>query len=386
VLVSRSESIDRVRALASGIDTIIPVERVPVDLPTFAKTLARIGSPPPRVLLVENDLSQAETLIQWLEQANAKVTHCLDGIAAREAMIREVPDLILTDTRLPGINGLSLARLVRQDSRFGLTPIVFLTHHDTVADQIEALSAGADHFLTEPVDRELLTHLVINRAERGRRLREMVHRDGLTGLLNHATLMAELEHAVEYARRHGETFAFLMIDGRGDPNASEEYQDALQALYGVAYTLKFTLKKAEPERVFKVAPLEGLWWADEEAPTMAELQRDRDAWNWTMMIAVPDAVTAAAVAAAAEAAGRRRELPAAPGIRLERFAEGLAVQIMHVGPYADEAPTIERLHAFAAEQGYELRGRHHEIYLGDPRTAKPENLKTVLRHAVTPVQ
>ncbi len=212
VLVSRSESLDRVRALASGIDTIIPVERVPVDLPTFAKTLARIGSPPPRVLLVENDLSQAETLIQWLEQANAKVTHCLDGIAAREAMIREVPDLILTDTRLPGINGLSLARLVRQDSRFGLTPIVFLTHHDTVADQIEALSAGADHFLTEPVDRELLTHLVINRAERGRRLREMVHRDGLTGLLNHATLMAELEHAVEYARRHGETFAFLMID------------------------------------------------------------------------------------------------------------------------------------------------------------------------------
>jgi diguanylate cyclase (GGDEF)-like protein len=127
-------------------------------------------------------------------------------------MIREVPDLILTDTRLPGIDGLSLARLVRQDSRFGLTPIVFLTHHDTVADQIEALSAGADHFLTEPVDRELLTHLVINRAERGRRLREMLHRDGLTGLLNHATLMAELEHAVEYARRHGETFAFLMID------------------------------------------------------------------------------------------------------------------------------------------------------------------------------
>ena len=176
--------------------------------------------------------------------------------------------------------------------------------------------------------------------------------------------------------------AFLMIDGRGDPNASEAYQDALQALYGVAYTLKFTLKKAEPERDFKVAPLEGLWWADAEAPTMAELQRDRDAWNWTMMIAVPDAVTAAEVAAAAEATGRRRELPAAPGIRLERFAEGLAAQIMHIGPYADEAPTIERLHAFAAEQGYELRGRHHEIYLGDPRRTAPERLKTVLRHPV----
>ncbi len=176
--------------------------------------------------------------------------------------------------------------------------------------------------------------------------------------------------------------AFLMIDGRGDPNASEAYQDALQALYGVAYTLKSTLKKADPERDFKVAPLEGLWWADEEAPTMADLQGDRDAWNWTMMIAVPGAVTAADVAAAAEAAGRRRELPAAPGIRLERFAEGLAAQIMHVGPYAEEAPTVERLHAFAVEQGYELQGRHHEIYLGDPRHTAPERLRTVLRHPV----
>jgi diguanylate cyclase (GGDEF)-like protein len=210
--VGRIESTDRVRALAAGIDTIIPPDRVSVDLPTYAKTLARIGSPPPRVLLVESDAAQAEMITQWLEQANAKVTHCADGASAREAITRDTPDLILTDTRIPDIDGLSLARLVRQDSRFSLTPIVFLTDRDTVADQIAALSAGADHFLTEPVDRELLTHLVINRAERGRRLREMVHRDGLTGLLNHATLMAELEHAVEYARRHGEAFAFLMID------------------------------------------------------------------------------------------------------------------------------------------------------------------------------
>jgi diguanylate cyclase (GGDEF)-like protein len=212
VLVARSEVTDRVRALASGIDTILPADRVAVDLPKYAKTLARIGSPPPRVLLVENEPAQAETLTQWLEQANARVTHCADGNSAREAMVRETPDILLMDTRLPGLDGISLARLVRQDARFALTPIVFLTHHDSVADQIEALSAGADHFLTEPVDRELLIHLVVTRAERGRRLREMVHRDGLTGLLNHATLMAELEHAVEYARRHGESFAFMMID------------------------------------------------------------------------------------------------------------------------------------------------------------------------------
>jgi len=178
--------------------------------------------------------------------------------------------------------------------------------------------------------------------------------------------------------------SFLMIDGRGDPNSSEAYQDALGALYGIAYTLKFTLKKAEPERDFKVAPLEGLWWADTEAPSMDALQADRDSWNWTMMIAVPDGVTAAEVAAAAEAAARRRPLPAAGRVRLERVAEGLAAQIMHVGPYSAEAPTIARLHAFVDAEGYELRGRHHEIYLGDPRRTAPERLKTVIRHPVSP--
>ena len=176
--------------------------------------------------------------------------------------------------------------------------------------------------------------------------------------------------------------AFLMADGRGDPSTSEAYPQAVEALYGVAYTLKFTLKKTDPERDFKVGPLEGLWWVDDNAPTMEELLRDRDTWKWTMMIAVPDAVTAAEVAAAADAAGRRRELPAASRVRLERFAEGLAAQIMHLGPYAGEAPTIEQLHAFVAEQGYQLRGRHHEIYLGDPRRTTPARLKTVLRHPV----
>ncbi len=176
--------------------------------------------------------------------------------------------------------------------------------------------------------------------------------------------------------------AFLMIDGRGDPSTSEVYQDALAALYGIAYTLKFALKKEAPERDFKVAPLEGLWWADTEAPSMEALQADRDSWNWTMMIAVPDGVTAAEVAAAVEAAARRRPLPAADGIRLERFAEGLTAQIMHVGPYSAEAPTIAALHAFVEEQGYALRGRHHEIYLGDPRRTAPERLKTVIRHPI----
>jgi hypothetical protein len=180
-------------------------------------------------------------------------------------------------------------------------------------------------------------------------------------------------------------FAFLMVDGRGDPNTSEAYQQALEALYSVAYTLKFSLKKAAAQRDFKVAPLEGLWWADEAAPSMAELQSDRDAWNWTMMIAVPDEVTAEEVAAAADAAARKRELPAAALLRLERLEEGLAAQIMFVGPYAEEAPTIELLHGFVAAQGHELRGRHHEIYLSDPGRTAPERLKTVIRHPVREV-
>jgi hypothetical protein len=178
--------------------------------------------------------------------------------------------------------------------------------------------------------------------------------------------------------------AFLMVDGRGDPGTSEPFMDAMQALYSTAYTLKFSLKKTDPGRDFKVAPLEGLWWTDATAPSTEALQQSRDDWNWTLMIAVPDAMTPDEVAAALEAAAKKKDLPAARLLRLERFEEGLAAQIMHLGPYAEEAPTIARLHAFAAEQGYELRGRHHEIYLGDPRRTAPERLKTVLRHPVRP--
>ncbi len=178
--------------------------------------------------------------------------------------------------------------------------------------------------------------------------------------------------------------AFLMVDGRGDPGNSEAFENAMQALFSTAYTLKFSLKKTDPERDFKVAPVEGLWWGDDPKPTLADLQRDRDSWNWTLMIAVPDAVTADEVAAALEAAARKKDLPAAPLLRLERFEEGLAAQIMHLGPYSEEAPTIELLHEWVAGQGYELRGRHHEIYLGDPGRTAPERLKTVLRHPVRP--
>jgi diguanylate cyclase (GGDEF)-like protein len=212
VLVDATGESDRLRAVAAGIDTILPMDRVGHDLPAYAKTLARIGTPPSSVLLVMEDESDAESISAILERANIQVSRCLEPMEARETLVRDLPDLLLLDAHLSSMDGFTLARMVRQDPRFALLPIVFLASDRTTQDQIEALRAGADHILPMPVDAELLLQLVINRAERGRRVREMVHRDGLTGLLNHATLMAELEHAVEYARRHQEPFSFLMID------------------------------------------------------------------------------------------------------------------------------------------------------------------------------
>ena len=171
---------------------------------------------------------------------------------------------------------------------------------------------------------------------------------------------------------------FLMIDGQGDPNTAQAYADALETLYAVAYTIKFASKK-QLQRDFTVMPLEGLWWAEE----MAEFsQENKDNWLWTAMIMQPDWIDAEMVAAAKETAGRKKGLPALPKLRFEVYNEGLSVQIMHIGPYADEGPTIARLHAFIKEQGYRPAGKHHEIYLSDPRRTAPEKLKTVIRQPV----
>lgn len=171
---------------------------------------------------------------------------------------------------------------------------------------------------------------------------------------------------------------FLMIDGSGDPNTSIDFQEAIQALYGVSYTLKFTLKKSGgPE--FRVAPLEALFWTD--AGGRLDVG-SKDGWSWTMMVRQPDFVEPAAIADATAQAKAKRELPALPKMRFESFREGLSAQVMHVGPYAAETPTIEKLHAFIAEQGCEPAGKHHEIYLGDPRRAAPEKLKTVVRQPI----
>jgi hypothetical protein len=176
-------------------------------------------------------------------------------------------------------------------------------------------------------------------------------------------------------------FLFLMIDGRGDPTTSPEYAQAVAALYAVSYTVKFELKRAHQGLDYRVLPLEGLWWA---ADMLAFPIEDRAKWDWTMMIRQPELVHPELVDESARVVAARRSLPAALRLRLERFDEGPAAQLMHVGPFSTEGPTIERLHAFIAAQGYQPAGKHHEIYLGDPRRTAPERLKTVLRQPVAP--
>ncbi|MEO6066623.1 MAG: diguanylate cyclase [Gemmatimonadales bacterium] len=212
VLIEATGSHDRIRAAASGIDAVIPVAVAEIELPSFAKAIARVGSLPAKVLLVEDDPAQADAIGTILSQANLKVTLCSTVQDASALLGNEFPDLILLDVRLPDGDGFTVARLARQDPRLALVPIVFLTAAADTEHQIRAVRAGGDDYLRKPVDPTLLTLLVLNRIERGRRVREMAHRDGLTGLLNHATLMAELDHAVEAARRRAEPFAFVMAD------------------------------------------------------------------------------------------------------------------------------------------------------------------------------
>ncbi len=173
---------------------------------------------------------------------------------------------------------------------------------------------------------------------------------------------------------------FLMIDGAGDPNTAPAYAEAVSALYTLAYTLKFALKKGPAQIDFPVMASEGLWWME----NMAEFSLARKAdWLWTMMIVLPEQVTPEMVEAARAEGLKKKGIEALKRVRLERYPEGLSAQVMHTGPYAAEAPTIRMLHEFIAAQGHSLRGKHHEIYMGDPRRTAPEKLKTIIRQPVS---
>jgi hypothetical protein len=173
---------------------------------------------------------------------------------------------------------------------------------------------------------------------------------------------------------------FLMIDGHGDPNIAQEYKDAIEALYGVAYTIKFKSKQ-ELDKDYTVPPPEGLWWA-EDMDSFTTSQ-DKSKWDWTMMIMQPEWITQAMVEEAVATVDKKKGLPALSRLRLETYHEGLSVQILHIGSYEDEGPTIAKMHhEFMPVNGYEPRGKHHEIYLSDPRRVAPEKMKTVVRQPV----
>jgi hypothetical protein len=180
---------------------------------------------------------------------------------------------------------------------------------------------------------------------------------------------------------------FLVVDGRGHPEGGA-FQEALQALYSAAYTLKFATKASDPSLDWKVMPLEALWWVEgvEHLGLQAVDGSRKEDWEWRAMIAQPDYVTAAMLDGTREELKRKKkDVPRLADVHVERIDEGRCAQVMHVGPYDAERPTIEALHAFIDEQGLRIAGHHHEIYLGDPRRTVPEKLRTVIRYAVARV-
>ena len=173
---------------------------------------------------------------------------------------------------------------------------------------------------------------------------------------------------------------YLMIDGHGDPNTASAYREALETLYPMVYGLKFHSARVLG-RDHTVMPLEGLWWADDmDSFTQA---RDKSRWSWTLMILVPAWIDEAAYETVRVEVAAKGKAPALDLLRRAELDEGLVVQTLHIGPYDDEGPVLARMHhEFIPQQGLTMSGRHHEIYLGDPRRTAPERLRTILRQPV----
>jgi hypothetical protein len=178
---------------------------------------------------------------------------------------------------------------------------------------------------------------------------------------------------------HVPDLQYLMIDGHGDPNTSV-YGDAVSALYPVAYKLKFA-SKTILDRDYVVMPLEGLWWA-EDMDTFTTA-RDKTQWDWTLMIMTPDWITAEMFTDAVEQVGRKDRPTRLDDLRLETLSEGRCIQALHVGAYDDEAELLRYMHEeFVPDQSLRMVGKHHEIYLSDPRRVEPAKLRTILRQPV----
>ena len=188
--------------------------------------------------------------------------------------------------------------------------------------------------------------------------------------------------AKEAARVEVPVMNFLMVDGEGDPNSSRNYAEAVESLFAASYALKFAVRKGPLAVDYGVLPLEGLWWADDMS---AFSSGDKSHWKWTMMIMQPDLVTSELVMETLAALVKKKDPDALGRLRFESLAEGLSAQIMHLGPFSEEAPTIAKLHRFIGDSGYRLSGKHHEIYLSDIRKAAPQKWRTIIRQPMSPV-
>jgi hypothetical protein len=173
---------------------------------------------------------------------------------------------------------------------------------------------------------------------------------------------------------------FLMIDGEGDPNTSPAFKDAVESLFSLSYILKFMVKKGEIGIDYGVLPLQALWWSDDMS---AFITGNKDIWKWTVMIMQPEFITPALVEVATKEVQRKKKLASLSLTRFQAFKEGKAAQILHVGPFSEEGPTIEKVHSIIENSGSQRVGKHHEIYLSDIRRAAPEKWKTIIRQPMS---
>jgi hypothetical protein len=173
---------------------------------------------------------------------------------------------------------------------------------------------------------------------------------------------------------------YLMVDGHGDPNSSKEFKDAIEALYPVAYKLKFASKQ-QLGKDYVVMPLEGLWWAEDM--TKFTTARDKSEWDFTLMIMQPDWITEEMFAAAMKKVTEKNPPISIAKVRFETLNEATCVQTLHIGSFDDESAILDEMHnEFIPEQGCVMTGKHHEIYLSDFRKVAPEKLRTILRQPV----
>ena len=173
---------------------------------------------------------------------------------------------------------------------------------------------------------------------------------------------------------------FLMIDGEGNPNTSLAFKKAVELLFSLSYTLKFMVKKGEIGVDYGVMPLQALWWSDDMS---AFITGNKDIWKWTVMIMQPEFITPEFVEEAKEEVMRKKKLGSLSLVRVEAFKEGKVAQLMHIGPFSEEGPTIEKVHSFIENNGSQKTGKHHEIYLSDIRRAAPEKWKTIVRQPMS---